>query len=80
MVNTCGEIEHCTPCTEATPSREGVASLGGEWREAGEEGGRAASLPPSLPPWVVGELLGVDLSYSDGIFIILDWNLNHWCQ
>ena len=59
MVNTCGEIEHCTPCTEATPSREGVASLGGEWREAGEEGGRASSLPPSLPPWVVGELLGV---------------------
>ena len=40
------EIEHCPPCTEATPSREGVASLGGEWREAGEEGGRAASLPP----------------------------------
>ena len=23
-----------------------MASLGGEWREAGEEGGRAASLPP----------------------------------
>ena len=46
MVNTCGEIEHCTPRTEATPSGEGVASLGGGWREAGEEGGRASSLPP----------------------------------
>ena len=25
---------------------------------------------------MVSELLGVDLSYSDDIFIILDWNLN----
>ena len=29
------------------------------------------------PPCMVGELLGVKLSYSDDIFIILDWNLNH---
>ena len=26
---------------------------------------------------MVGELLAVDLSFSDDIFIILDWNLNH---
>ena len=26
---------------------------------------------------LVGELLGVDLSYSDDVFIILDWNLIH---
>ena len=25
----------------------------------------------------MGELLGVDLPYSDDIFIILDWNLNY---
>ena len=31
LVNTCGEIGLCTPCTEATPSIEGVASLGGGW-------------------------------------------------
>ena len=29
------------------------------------------------PPCMVGELLGVDLSYSDDVFIILDWNLIH---
>ena len=44
MVNTCGEIEHCTPRTEATPSGEGVASLGGGWWEGGEEGGKKCFL------------------------------------
>ena len=32
LVNTCGEIGLCTPCTEATPSAEGVASVSGVWR------------------------------------------------
>ena len=52
------EIEHCPPCTEATPSREGVASLGGGWGEAGEEGGRAASLPPPTAQGGSGASLG----------------------
>ena len=35
LVNTCGEIGLCTPCTEATPSAEGVASVSGGWRRRG---------------------------------------------
>ena len=27
LVNTCGEIDVCTPCTEATPSAEGEYPL-----------------------------------------------------
>ena len=40
-----------------------------------------ASFPASRgggsPLWVVSELRGVDLPYSNDIFIILGWNLNH---
>ena len=40
LVNTCGEIDVCTPCTEATPSAEGVvSSVGGEWRPSRQRGG-----------------------------------------
>ena len=39
LVNTCGEIGVCTPCTEATPSAEGVvSSVGGEWRPSRQGG------------------------------------------
>ena len=39
LVNTCGEIDVCTPCTEATPSAEGVvSSVGGEWRPSRQGG------------------------------------------
>ena len=31
-VSNGGEIGLCTPCTEATPSAEGVASVSGVWR------------------------------------------------
>ena len=42
LVNTCGEIGLCTPCTEATPSAEGVASVSGGWRRPPMGGWRAS--------------------------------------
>ena len=44
LVNTCGEIGVCTPCTEATPSAEGEYPLwvgsGGPPAKGGLGGGR----------------------------------------
>ena len=48
MVNTCGEIGLCTPCTDATPSAEGVASVHGVQTSISPQVLTKDSRPPPL--------------------------------
>ena len=54
-----------------------TAMGGGTTANGGREGRHPPLKEDTHPLWVVGEILGVDLSYFGDIFIMLDWNLNH---